>query len=245
MSSPYYTDGTVTLFHGDALDVMAALADRSIDTVITDPPYSSGGRRENARTVRTSMIRSLDDDEWIRGDAMSTHGFTWLMRMCGLQWRRLLTPGGHILAFIDWRMAPALAAALETADLKQHPTIVWDKTYYGMGAVFRNQYELVIHMTAGSPREPQRRDVGNVIACKPVRDGLHPTQKPVPLLATLLSVVCPPGGLVLDPFAGSGATAEAARLSDCRALLVEADERYCEAIARRLSQDILPLELTS
>lgn len=243
MSAPtlYYSDDAVTLWHGDAVEIMAAMPDRSVDAVLTDPPYSSGGRRENVRALRGSMLRSVEDDDWIRGDAMSTQGFTWLMRMCGIQWRRILTPGGHALAFIDWRMAPILAAALETADLRQHPTIVWDKTHFGMGAVFRNQYELVVHMSAGAAREPRRRDVGNVIACKPIRDGIHPTQKPVPLLATLLSVVCPEGGLVLDPFAGSGATAEAARLSNCRALLIEADERYCEVIARRLSQDVLPI----
>lgn len=238
---PYYADDSVTLWHGDAIEVMTGLGDRSVDAVLTDPPYSSGGRRENARAVRGSMLRSMEDEDWIRGDAMSTQGFTWLLRMCGLQWRRVLVTGGHALAFIDWRMAPILAAALETADLRQHPTIVWDKTFFGMGAVFRNQYELVVHMSAGSAREPRRRDVGNVIACKPVKGGEHPTEKPVPLLGKLLSVVCPEGGVVLDPFAGSGATGEAARLSGCRAWLIEADERYCEVIARRLAQDVLPI----
>jgi site-specific DNA-methyltransferase (adenine-specific) len=241
VAEPYYADDTVTLWHGDAIEIMATMPDACVDAVITDPPYSSGGKRENVRSLRKSMTRSVEDDDWIRGDGMGTQGYVWLLRLAGLQWRRIVVPGGHALVFNDWRMAPNLAAALETADLRQHPTLVWDKTVFGMGSIFRNQYELIVHFTVGTPNPPQRRDVGNVISCPPIRDGLHPTQKPVKLLATLLSVVCPPGGRVLDPFGGSGAVAEAARLCGRCAVLIESDERYCEASARRLSQDVLPI----
>ncbi len=238
--NPYYADDMVTLYLGDCLEVMAGLPDASVDAVVTDPPYSSGGRRENARSLRRSMTRAVEDDDWIRGDSMSTAGFVWLLRACGVQWRRVLTPGGHVLAFIDWRMAGNLAAALESADLRQHPTLVWDKTHFGMGAIFRNQYELIVHMSAGTPRPPARRDVGNVLRFPAVRDGDHPTEKPQPLLGALLSVVCP-SGAVLDPFAGVGTALTAARMRGLRAVGIEADERYCEIAARRLAQDVLPL----
>jgi len=236
---PYYADESVTLYHGDCIEVMESLPDGSVDAVLTDPPYSSGGRRENSRSIRKSMTRSVEDDEWIRGDAMSTNGFIYLLRLCGIQWRRVLIPGGHALAFIDWRMAAHLAAALETADLRQHPILVWDKQRLGMGAVFRNQHEFIVHMTAGNPLAPQRRDVPNVLRFPSVRDGDHPTEKPGPLLETLLTVVCPPKGTVLDPFAGSGSSLYAARAQGHKAIGVEADERYCEVIAKRLSADVL------
>lgn len=238
---PYYTDDAVTLYFGDCLEVMEGLAAGSVDAVLTDPPYSSGGRRENARSLRKSMIREMSDDDWIRGDAMSTNGFTWLMRMCGMQWRRLLVPGGHALSFIDWRMWPTLAAALESADLRQHPTLVWDKAALGMGAIFRNQHEFIVHMSAGNPRDPYRRDIANVLRFASVRKGTHPTEKPEPLLRTLLSVVAEQGQLVLDPFAGSGSTLGAARSLGVRAIGVEADERYCEIIAKRFDQTSLNL----
>jgi site-specific DNA-methyltransferase (adenine-specific) len=239
MPEPYYADEAVTLWHGDCVEVMDSMDDATVDTVLTDPPYSSGGRRENARSIRKSMTRAVEDDAWIRGDAMSTGGFIYLLRLCGIQWRRVLKPGGHALSFIDWRMAPSLCAALETADLRQHPILVWDKARLGMGAIFRNQHEFIVHMSAGNPTEPQRRDVPNVLRFPAVRDGDHPTEKPNALLETLLSVVTPRGGVVLDPFAGSGSTLQAARNLGLPAVGIEADERYCEIAAARLAQDVL------
>jgi site-specific DNA-methyltransferase (adenine-specific) len=237
--TPYYSDDSVTLYHGDCIEVMETFENFSIDTVLTDPPYSSGGKRENARSIRKSMTRSVDDDNWMRGDAMSTNGYTHLMRVCGVQWRRILKPGSHALAFTDWRMAHHIAAALESADLRQHPLIIWDKQRLGMGAVFRNQHEFIVHMSAGNPSEPQRRDVPNVIGVPPVRGGEHPTEKPEALLRTLLSVVTPPSGIVLDPFAGSGSTLRAAQSLGRKAIGIEIDERYCELIVRQLAQSAM------
>lgn len=238
---PYYASGLVTLYHGDCLEVMAGMPAESVATVLADPPYSSGGRRENARSLRKAMLRSEKDDDWIHGDAMSTQGFIWLMRQCGIQWRRILVPGGHALTFIDWRMAANLAAALESADLRQHPILVWDKQAFGMGAIFRNQHEFIVHMSAGNPSDPQRRDVGNVLRFPAVHESrrVHPTEKPVTLLHTILSVVTPPGGLVLDPFAGAGSSLVAARDLGMRAIGIDSDERWCEQAVRRLSQEVL------
>jgi site-specific DNA-methyltransferase (adenine-specific) len=67
----------------------------------------------------------------------------------------------------------------------------------------------------------------------------HSTQKPVGILDPLIRYACPPGGTVLDPFGGSGSTAEAARLTGRKAILIEASEKYCELIARRMSQGVL------
>ncbi len=92
-------------------------------------------------------------------------------------------------------------------------------------------------MSVGNPSNPQRRDVANVLRFPPVRDGVHPTEKPTALLEKLLSVVNPISGIVLDCFAGAGSTLVAAKSLGMRSIGIEGDERYCEAAARRLSQD--------
>lgn len=201
--------------------------------MLTDVPYSSGTRREAAKGLRKSMTRETNDAEWFGSDSLTALGFAHLMRICALEWRRLLVDGGHALIFIDWRMARHLAPAIESADLRDAGEIIWDKDTFGMGSCFRNQHEKILHFTKGVGRAPRRRDVGNVLRCPPVRRGAdHPTEKPVPLLRTLLSVVGVPGGTVLDSFAGVGTSGEAALLEGMSAVLIEREAPYA-AIARR------------
>lgn len=65
--------------------------------------------------------------------------------------------------------------------------------------------------------------------------AIHPTEKPLGILDPLIRYGCPPGGMVLDPFTGSGSTLDAARLAGRRAIGIEVDEVYAEKAAERLS----------
>jgi len=67
----------------------------------------------------------------------------------------------------------------------------------------------------------------------------HPTVKPQALMRYLVRLVCPPGGVVLDPFGGSGTTAAAARLEHCRSILCELSAEYCDIAVERFRQRVL------
>lgn len=233
---PYFQDEWATIYHGDALIVCDALDEGAADCVVTDPPYSSGTRREGAKGVRKSMTREGDAEKWFKNDSMTTNGFLWLMRSCALEWNRILPDGAHILSFIDWRMMPALGGSLESADLRHASMLVWDKVNFGMGSCFRNQHELILHFTKGVGREPQRRDMPNVLRFPMIRDGVHETEKPIGLLEALVTTVAARGAVVLDPFAGSGTTLVAAKMNGRRAIGVDAEERYCEIAAERVAR---------
>lgn len=80
---------------------------------------------------------------------------------------------------------------------------------------------------------------------RPKVDGVsHPTVKPLALMRWLVRLVTPPGGLVLDPFAGSGTTGEAAALEGFRAVLVEAEAAHIPLIEARLVKAELEFEMT-
>jgi DNA modification methylase len=224
----------VRIIHGDCLDAMDSLPSSSTEVIITDPPFSSGTRKEGSKGIRKSMLRGTDDEEWFATDSLTAHGFIWLMRQCALRWRRLLKRGGHIFVFIDWRMYPHLVGAIESVDLRHKGTLVWDKTYFGMGDCFRNQHEWIAHFTLGMGRKAVRSDVANVLRCPPIRDGRHPNEKPVRLLRDILSVVARPGDTVLDCFMGSGATGDAALLEGCRFVGIDSDPAFIESSRDRL-----------
>ena len=228
---------TVRLIVGDALQECRRLPNESVDVVLTDPPFSSGATREAGKVRKDKMTRSEDPNRrWFGSDQMTTRGITCLIRDLSVEWFRVLKPGGHVLCFVDWRMLPDFSDAIESADLRKCGIVVWNKNSFGMGRVFRKQHEMVLHFSRGTPAVFDRGTPDVISACRVQRKrSIHPTEKPVELLARLIGATSPKGGVVLDPFAGSGSTAVAAASFGADAVLIERDRRYADAIASRLN----------
>lgn len=222
------------IINGDCLEEIMKMPDGSVDALVTDPPFSSGTREAN-KTMRNSMIRS-DDAKWFGSDNMSTDGFGYLIRSCAKEWRRILKDGGTALVFIDWRMQAIVSSAIESADLRKIGLIVWNKTFFGMGSGFRNQHELVLHFSKNKPSPVNRKDCGNVIDCKPIRGGVHPTEKPVELLSRMIDVVTRSGETVVDPFMGSGSTGVACVQLGRKFIGIEREAEYCDIARTRISE---------
>jgi site-specific DNA-methyltransferase (adenine-specific) len=238
-----FSDSDTHLVKGDCLRVMERLPTASVDALITDPPYCSGGYRESDRQgaagqgVRSGRLQS-GAVQWFAGDNMTTGGIVFLLRNVMCEAARVLRDDRSAFVFTDWRMMPALAPALESAGFRYRNLIVWDKGNAGLGSGFRPAHELVMEFSKGST-DYQARDGANVIKAQRVHHSRkrHPTEKPVELLAELARVAVPAGGVVLDPFTGSGATLEAAVEAGCRAVGIERADRHCQSTADRLAQD--------
>ena len=216
------------------------MAPSSVDAVITDPPYCSGGWNEATKGTATHQgLRSQSVQSgrvvWFDGDNMGTAGLVWLLRQVAVEAFRVLHEAGSLLVFCDWRMAVTLAPALESAGFRFRNLIVWDKGNAGLGSGFRARHELILHLTMRAPVF-HAADVGNVIPVPRVTssDRDHPTEKPISLLRTLVRVVCPSNGIVVDPFCGSGTTGEAALAEGRRFHGIERAEEYAEIARERL-----------
>lgn len=132
MSAPYYQDDTVTLWHGDCLDVLRELPDESTHTVVTDPPY--GLANTGPEQVADTIVR------WVNGDRDYLPGGSGFM---GKAWDafvppvavwdeclRVLKPGGHVLAFAGSRTHDLMTLALRLAGFEVRDSIAW---LYGSG----------------------------------------------------------------------------------------------------------------
>ncbi len=247
--SPYYTDDSVTLYHGDCREVVPALG-LIVDCIVADPPYGE-----------TSLAWDRWPDEWpiaISNVASSMWCFG-SMRM--FLDRKDEFKAWRLSQDVIWSKGQGSGPVFDRFR-RTHETIThwyhgsWGEVHkdqlrtphYGPRGGFKTRPygELAGHRPQLlNPRatwhDDGTRTVESVIQCHNLnRHACHPTEKPVGILDPLIRYACPPGGTVLDPFAGSGSTAIAARLSGRNAVLIEADERYCELIVKRLAQDVLP-----
>lgn len=144
------------LIHGEALQVLQTLPPASVDAVICDPPYSSGGfsRDDKSKTPDQKYTQSGREGRFpdFSGDNRDQRSYlTW----CAL-WMdaalAALKPGGYFLAFTDWRQLPVMTDAVQVAGVFWRGIVVWDK---GGGAraphkgYFRHQAEYVVWGTKG------------------------------------------------------------------------------------------------
>lgn len=251
---PYFEDGQVALYLGDMREVLPVL-DLKVDLICADPPYSE-----------TSLAWDRWPDGWpaLTAAVSSSMWCFGSMRMWFRRHAELEAAGWRLSQDVVWRKNTGSGRATDRFRRVHEVALHWYRGAWGtvyqnvprvparseqerkrkLGEVVRKNPNDVPHAGQYGARDwvdDGMRLMTSVMDAKNLRGyAIHPTEKPIELLTPLITYACPPGGLVLDPFAGSGSTLEAARLSGRRAIGIEADERYCELAAKRLSQ--APLE---
>lgn len=240
--NPIYRTDSIQLFQGDSLQLLQELPAASFDALIADPPYCSGGttagERRRAPEDKYSQDGKLCGRPSFGGDLKDQRSFTWWT----MQWlalcRPLLREGGYVLVFTDWRQLPAVTDAMQAADLTWRGIVAWDKGGASRAphkGYIRHQCEYLVWGTNGPCRSAMH--AGPFPGCYHVvvdrKDKHHLTGKPTALLRQLLQIV-PPGGKVLDPFAGSGTTLVAAALEHRQAVGIEREPAYCQIAVERL-----------
>lgn len=223
---------------GDCLEKLRELPDESVEAVITDPPYCSGGFNEAQKQLAKGQglrTETIDEIGWFFSDNMSTGGITWLMRHVGLELFRVMKPSASLLMFTDWRMLINLAPVIESCGFQYRALIVWDKGSPGLGNGFRPQHELIILFVKGSAQFFDN-STGNVLRSQRMspQKRIHQTEKPTDLLAKLLKVTTKEGDTVLDPFFGSGSLGEACLKMNRKFIGIEKSKFYVQEATRRI-----------
>jgi site-specific DNA-methyltransferase (adenine-specific) len=262
MSTPYYASDRATVYQGDALAVLAGLPAGSVDAVITDPPYSSGGqfRGDRIQDVHTKYVQTsstsgaaLPD---FSGDNRDQRGYAYWCALWLSECLRLTTPGGVVAMFTDWRQLPTTTDAIQSGGWVWRGILPWHKPNGRMTQGRpANSCEYIAWGTAG-PRtqDGSHETLPGFLQSSTLRDvdRYHIAEKPLPVMRALVHVARD-GATVLDPFAGSGTTGVAALIEGRRFIGIEQHPHHCATIATRLDrarmvdrpeQDVLPLGVT-
>ncbi|WP_201296777.1 site-specific DNA-methyltransferase [Nocardiopsis sp. FR26] len=234
---------TWTIHHGDALTVLPTLPTGSVDAVITDPPYNSGGRTPAAKrgdTARGKYVSgdALHDLADFAGDNRDQRGYRYWLALLLCESLRITRPGGSALVFTDWAQLPATSDALQAAGWIWRGIIPWHKPISRpQKDGFKRECEYVLWASHGEPyrHAPTVYLPGYLRASQPRGDKRkHITQKPVEIMRELVKIA-PEGGVVLDPFAGAGSTGEAALAEGRRFVGVEVTKHYADVARERLA----------
>jgi len=239
--------GRHRLLCGDALDsdcYERLLAGKTAQLVFTDPPYNvpiDGHVGGLGRIRHREFVMASGE--------MSEGEFTGFLIRALHNAGQASADGAILYVCMDWRHAPELLRAAREVGLEHKNLCVWVKDNGGMGAFYRSQHELVFVFKRGLKAHINnfglgetgryRTNVWNYPGVNTLKRGrldelaMHPTVKPVALVADAIWDCSHRGGIVLDPFAGSGTTLIAAEKTGRVGCGLELDPRYVDVVVRR------------
>jgi adenine-specific DNA-methyltransferase len=208
-----------TILNADCLKALPMLHDRSVDFILTDPPYITRYKSRDGRTVLND-----DNDNWLKPAFAEMH--------------RVLANDSFCVSFYGWPMADRFMQAYRAAGFRIVGHLMFPKTYASSTRYLRYEHECAHLLAKGNPRQPEK-PIGDVIAWKYTGNKLHPTQKPLSALLPLVETFSAAQGTVLDPFAGSGSSLMAAKMLGRSYIGIELDARYHALAVRRLADEKL------
>jgi site-specific DNA-methyltransferase (adenine-specific) len=234
MTTPYYEDDLVTLYHGDCREITAWL---EADVLVTDPPYgrawrqgevkSAGSAKGHARNAASLTGIANDQTTDVRDEALAA----WGNDRPAIAFGDLMLPppvNTKLVCVYRKPVDAGLRGAMGGVRRDLEAIYLLNKWQSGIGG--RSSLFATGAVLVGSP--------SGIVA----KAGGHPHTKPQDVMQELLGLT---SGAVADPFAGSGSTLVAAKALGRKAVGVEYDERYCEIAAKRLAQDTLFGEATA
>lgn len=239
--------GDHRLICGDARDpaVYDLLMDGSrAQMIFTDPPYNVP---IDGHVCGLGSVKH--EDFAMAAGEMSAAEFTKFLSDTFEQMARTSTDGAIHYICMDWRHISEIMAAGNKHYTELKNLIIWNKDNGGMGSFYRSKHELIFAFKNGSGKHINnfglgdtgryRTNVWDYAGVNSMHEGraeelaMHPTVKPVAMIADAILDCSKRGGLILDPFCGSGSTIIAAEQTKRKAFAIELDPKYCDVTIKR------------
>ena len=214
---------------GNCIDIMKEMDAESIDLILSDPPFGIDVGEAHTFNRMTMVTVNYNDGEFETMD-MLDQAFTEMFR--------ILKINRNMAIFCAVDKFPFLSNSLiKKGFMVHHLPIIWDKgsgSYPSQKTTFVHSYECIIHASKGNRKlNGTPRDILQYKRVPPTKK-IHPSEKPTQMLRDLIELLSFPGEKVLDPFAGSGATIEAARQTARMGIGIELNKEYFSKIVERL-----------
>lgn len=242
---PVFDDGAVALHRGDYRDVLPTGGGALLAMV--DPPYGDTALEWDRLTA-----------EWVGpvGEALAPTAAVWVWGSMRALWQLapvLVSAGWTFSQDVVWEKHNGSGSAADRfrrvhehaalfyrgswADLAVTPQVSADANARTVRRKQRPTHWGDLGEAAYQTEEGGPRLIRSVMFERSAHgSAIHPTQKPLGITRTLIQYACPPGGMVVVPFAGSATDLVAARSAGRRAIGAELDPGYCTAASRRLAQ---------
>jgi DNA modification methylase len=238
--------GRHKLICGDAQDAgtyQVLMGNERARAVFTDPPYNV---KIDGHVCGSGKVRHREFA--MASGEMDKSGFTAFLHDALAAMVDVSLDGAIHFVCMDWRHMDELSAAGDSIYSELKNLVVWAKTNGGMGTFYRSRHELIFVYKVGTAKHLNTFGLGesgryrtNVWEYPGVNSfggnqedlALHPTVKPVALVANAIRDVTRRNDIVLDGFGGSGTTLIAAERTGRVARLIELDPLYCDVICRR------------
>jgi len=226
--SPHEAVVSFELSTRDAVDWLRDLSAESVDLVITDPAYESLEKHRAVGTTTRLKHSKASSNDWFKIFPNERFGELFA------EVYRVLKPDTHFYLLCDAETMFVAKPEAEKAGFKFWKPLVWDKRTIGMGYHYRARYELILFFEKGK-RRLSDLGIADIIEVPRIRGG-YPAEKPVEIAEVLIRQSSDPGGVVADPFMGSGSVGIAAMKLGRRFLGNDLNPEAVQIAARRLRE---------
>jgi len=227
--------GDHLLLCGDSLQqgqVERLLNGKSIDLVLTDPPYGVGYVENKSGFAKISNDTVIANDEEQSEDEYAIFTQGWIGSVLPY-----LNDKNTFYIFNSDKMIFALREGMRQAGVRFTQILIWIKNHAVIGRMdYLPQHEFIAYGWFGTHKFHKSKDKSILFYPKPNKSKLHPTMKPVGLLRRLILNSTKVGDAVYDPFGGSGSTLIACEQTKRRCLTIEVDPKYCQTIIDRFNK---------
>lgn len=228
-----YRDKSGMLFNADCLEVMKEMENESIDLIVTDPPYKVTARR-SAGNSGGMLQKEINK----KGKVFNCNDID-VTKYAG-EFFRLLKDGSHCYVMTNHINLISMLNTFTEVGFHFIKSLVWDKVNKIMGQYYMSQFEYILFFRKGKGVKINNCGTSDILSFpnKKSKDetghNLHDTEKPVELMKVLIENSSAVGDIILEPFAGIGATCIAAKECGRRYIGVELDKKYFDISTERL-----------